>query len=437
MKVVRHLRAKLDDPDAPAEELETAWKVFTGIETAADAFTRRIRKSLPRRVRHEVEERGIAIGEAIMELPPDRAAALPWSEHPEFLAISPEPSALLYGAVDDKDAVHYVFIDRNDSVPRSIEKYLERWRPILESRAEIRRNSARRWFETAWPRGRSDLEAPKVIALYRTDRGRFALDEDGAWKPGKKATVVVGRDGDAPVAYLCGLLNSELLDLWYAVRGKTPWHVRRNYEPLRMNEMPYRRPEGDPRADEVADLVRRIAANRRALLPHRAVVRDLARTVKDPWRTGRVEIDRGALLAELPPSQIISVRLDPALELTGGSAPLGRAQLETKSVLVFKRGRAETARIEGDPARVALLVELLGSKAPENLGAFLLPRDLVGFERIADERAEFVAGLLAEGRELVEQVERLVCGLYEVPEELTDEVVEHAVRRAGSSQPDE
>src|SRR5207302_3000569 len=131
------------------------------------------------------------------------------------------------------------------------------------------------------PRSAVDMTAPKVVALYRTDRGRFALDEEGAWQPSIKATLVVGRTPEAPVAYLCGLLNSELLDLWYAVRGKTPWHVRRNYEPKRMNEIPYRRPEGDARADEIAALVRRIADNRRALLPHRRVVRDLGRIVKD------------------------------------------------------------------------------------------------------------------------------------------------------------
>ena len=56
----------------------------------------------------------------------------------------------------------------------------------------------------------------------------------------EQATVAAATQGGLSAAYLCGLLNSELLDLWYAVRGKTPWHVRRNYEPKPMNEMPYR-----------------------------------------------------------------------------------------------------------------------------------------------------------------------------------------------------
>lgn len=41
------------------------------------------------------------------------------------------------------------------------------------------------------------------------------------------------------MAYLGGLLNSELLDVWYAVRGKTPRDVWRKYEPKRMKQIPY------------------------------------------------------------------------------------------------------------------------------------------------------------------------------------------------------
>ena len=279
------------------------------------------------------------------------------------------------------------------------------------------------------------MVGPKVIALYRTDRGRFALDEAGEWQPGMKATIASGRADDAPVAYLCGLLNSELLDLWYAVRGKTPWHVRRNYEPKRMNEMPYRRPEGDPRADEIAGLVREIAANRRALLPHRAVIRDLGRTVKDPWKTGPVEVDRAALVAELPKGDRISVRVDPSLEVIG--KPAGRPRREAPDALAFRRGRDETGRVVGDWARLDLLELIVGGRAADDVTGVLLPRDPEGFERHAREREAAVTVLLRDGRQKVEQVERLVCALYGLSDELTEAVVEHAVKRAGSSVPSE
>jgi hypothetical protein len=54
--------------------------------------------------------------------------------------------------------------------------------------------------------------------------------------------------------------------------------------------------------------------------------------------------------------------------------------------------------------------------------------------RKAERHAE-VTELLAEGRELVERVERLVCSLYGVADELVDEVVDNAVVRAAASQP--
>ena len=73
----------------------------------------------------------------------------------------------------------------------------------------------------------------------------------------------------------------------------------------------------------------------------------------------------------------------------------------------------------------------------EDVGTLLLPKDLDTFEQLAAERQDEIAGLLAEGRELVERVERLVCALYDVPDELTDEVVAHAAERAASGTPSE
>ncbi len=243
-------------------------------------------------------------------------------------------------------------------------------------------------------------------------------------------SVVIGRSPESPAGYLCGLLNSELIDLWYAVRGRSPWHVRRDYEPKPMGAIPYYRPEGDERAEQVAGLVRKIAENRRALLPHRSVVRDLARIVKDPWKDGPVEIDRGALIAELPAAEMVSVRLDPQLEATMAPGAAGSPAREAPNALIFRRGKGEVGRVIGDPGRLDLLEEVLGGKSRDDVPEIVMPRDLAAFEMKAKKRADLVAALLTEGRSLVEEVERLVCGLYGLPADLTDEVVQHAVERA-------
>ena len=427
--VVAHLQEQLDE--GRCEPLEQSWKVVRGIETAADAYSNRIRTRLSAAERDEVAARGGRLGDPILELPAGSEDEQPWSGHRDLLARSPEPRAILYGAIDDADYTILLRLTSETPPTQDVLQRLEPWRSVLASRAGFAGFANRPWWETHRARDARDLSAPKVIALYRTDRGRFALDQEGSWKPSNKSTFVVGRGPDAPVAYLCGLLNSELLDLWYAVRGKTPWHVRHNYEPLRMNEMPYRPAAGDPRADEVAGLVRKLAANRRALLPQRAVVPGLAATVKDPWRTAPTDIDERALIAELPAADTVSLRLDPGLEVeVDEPAPAKVARADARA-LELRRGRKAVGRIAGEPGRLDLLERVLDGKADELVGDTLLPKDAASFAERIEERRKVVQGLLDEGRELVERIERLVCALYDVPDDLTEQVVAHAVRRSG------
>lgn len=156
--------------------------------------------------------------------------------------------------------------------------------------------------------------------------------------------------------------------------------------------------------------------------------------MKNPWRTHGVEVDPGAVLAELSGTDVRSVRLDPelAVDITT-DAVLGRARLE-EGALVFTHSRRATARVDGPHDRVALRQDMLGAERmmPDDLLSARLPANLGAFaEEIARRQGE-IDDLLAVGRELVEVVERLVCALYGVPDSLTDSVVESAVTRAGT-----
>jgi hypothetical protein len=188
-RVVSHLQGLLDS--GGTEPLARSWKVFQGIQTGADAYTRRINKRLSLEDRAALDQGGAQFGDPILELPAGLESEEPWAGHNSLLVRSPEPRSLLYGAVDDGDFTNLIVISQEP--PEAVLKHLQRWRPLLATRAEIARNPRRRWWEAAWPRDRSDMAAPKVIALYRTDRGRFALDESGEWQPSIKSTLVVGR----------------------------------------------------------------------------------------------------------------------------------------------------------------------------------------------------------------------------------------------------
>jgi hypothetical protein len=164
-------------------------------------------------------------------------------------------------------------------------------------------------------------------------------------------------------------------------------------------------------------------------LEHRSIFPTLGRVIKNPWLTGPVELDERALVAELAPEETVAIRLDQALEFDLGES--GRAHVTRTSprLLSLRRGRREIGRIGGDPARLDLLEHVLAGTADEAIGETLLPKDLPLFGVRVEERRELVTGLLAEGRVLVEEVERLVCALYDVPEGLTEDVIAHAVAR--------
>lgn len=403
--------------------------------------------------------------------PAGREREAPWSDHPELLARSVEPRAILYGALDEEDYTSLVWIGRNEAVPEEVVGALQPWREVLASRAEFERNARRRWFETAWARDKDELRKPKVISLHRTDRGRFAVDEEGAWQSSIKTTLCTPKGPSLSVAYLCGLLNSELLDLWYAIRGRTPWHVRRDYEPKPMAQIPYRHTdlEDTPRAARLrtalggseaealdlglaiaddlaasddhapeaaaalAEVVRAIAATRRALLPHRVAAPELTRIVKDPWRTDAVTVEPGPLVAEIPSGETVSVRLDPALKLEGApEGKLGRPVL-VQDRLEFRYSRQTTVTVTGPTPRLKLLWALVVRRDGlmlDDLERTLLPRDVPRFEGLDRQREEEIAALLDRGRALVELAERLVCRLYGVPSELEDAVIAHASERA-------
>lgn len=476
-RVVAHLQKALDAPRNPVERLAERWSVVRGIESGADAYSARIQKRLSPQTKAAVSSAGYETGHPILELPAGWEDRSPWREHPAALVRSPEPRGLLYGAIDEGNYASIVYLRASDSPAPEVLEALEPWREVLRSRAEFVRNKRRKWWETAWPRDAEALRGPKVIALYRTDRGRFALDERGDWQPSNKATYATPDEDGLSVAYLCGLLNSELLDLWYAVRGKTPWHDRRNYEPKPMNEIPYRHiavvedREPDRTVEElrqalaqdlteqavqlaatigggvgtdqgdadamvaVEHLVRAIARNRHALLPLRTIAPELSRAVKNPWRTHDVRVEAAGVLAGMPEEDVRSVRLDPALGLeiyTDGV--LGKVRVVEGS-LEMMHSRKVTARVTGPEDRLEFLHRTLSPRSrllPDNLRAARVPVDLDAFEVEVQRRQTEIDVLLAQGRAYVEAVERLVCALYGLPAGLTDRVVESAVIRAGA-----
>lgn len=88
--------------------------------------------------------------------------------------------------------------------------------------------------------------------------------------------------------------------------------------------------------------------------------------------------------------------------------------------------------------KLRLLQAAIGTRRdlqPSDLVKITLPKDPDHFTRRVAAIAEEIEALLTMGRALVEVVERLVCALYGVPVDLTDEVVAHAIERSAGIDP--
>ena len=285
--------------------------------------------------------------------------------------------------------------------------------------------------------------------------------------------IIPKHDG-LSVAYLCGLFNSELLDLWYAVRGKTPRDVWRNYEPKPMAEIPYRsvgtwrpaselwrsstRPSSGTMRKTAAELVAEIGAalskagGRVVARPPRRLRESSARSprtgrpfflfarafaleriVKDPWDTGPRHAGPLPSRSSCQPARTISSDRPRApgheVDLDGA---LGRPRLNGGALEFVLQAAGDSAG--GGPAPDSTSsCEILGGIRrilPDDLLRVRLPRDLDGVRASITAEAARRRDSSRSGRTLVEAAERLVCGMFDVPSDLEDEVVAHAVQRA-------
>ncbi len=75
-KVVAHLQSLFDR--GLAQPLSETWKAIRGIETAADAYTRRIQRRLTAEQRNQLAQNDLKIGDPIMELPAGVELRSPW-----------------------------------------------------------------------------------------------------------------------------------------------------------------------------------------------------------------------------------------------------------------------------------------------------------------------------------------------------------------------
>jgi hypothetical protein len=150
--------------------------------------------------------------------------------------------------------------------------HLQKFKGALERKRECQRFDRdgiprRHWYELHWPRDERLFAAEKLVTPRRSPRNRFAYGLSG-WYENSDLTVLTKKEGvPEGMKYLLGLLNSAVLEYWFAHRGKRKGQQREYYS-TPLQQVPIRRIRFSPvtsravRERILADLHAAFAAER-------------------------------------------------------------------------------------------------------------------------------------------------------------------------------
>lgn len=211
--------------------LATFCTVMKGVETGANTVTRK---------HHAALGTNIPTGTGIFILTEAEVQALQLSPHEQQL-VRPLVRAEDLGdaIVDISQPCYVLYID--DTVDLNnyphIAAHVQCFHPVLENRAEFVRNPHRPWFALAWPRNAAMLQAPKLIVSYREKRNNVVYDETGLFGLSGMYFIALKPGVSLSLKYIAALLNSKLLDFWYAHKGKRKG-TQREYVERPLHEIP-------------------------------------------------------------------------------------------------------------------------------------------------------------------------------------------------------
>ncbi len=196
----------LDALAAGAARLDALYRIVEGVSTGANRLTARSAGLVP----------GGSVGDGVLLLRREERAALGLLDAPQVVRRWSASGRDEY-VVRVRDG-ELPRLDAGDAPATPLERHLLRMRPVLEARAEMRRNPARSWYATAWPR--SELDAPGCIVTPKWAPAPAFEALDGARVPMTDCRVLVPRTdevADARAAVLSWLHGTAL----------APWIGRR------------------------------------------------------------------------------------------------------------------------------------------------------------------------------------------------------------------
>lgn len=297
----RSTEERLQRIAAAGEPLRAVCRDCQGVVSGADRVT-------PSHLRDWPEApTGLRTGDGIFVLSEQEVARL---------ALSPDERTLLHRTYKNRQVGWYVVDDAGDEpefllyltraatfsadATPALFRHLAPFRELLSRKRECRildvetGRPRREWHELHWPRDAGLPTATKLVTARRAACNRFALAPPDTIE-NSDLTVLILRPGvREDVRFVLALLNSSLLDFWFAHRSKRKGRLREYYS-TPLQQVPIRRIRFDPptpseRRTAVLDELRAATADGDGSRAAELLGRELATGAEDLVHDGLVQL---------------------------------------------------------------------------------------------------------------------------------------------------
>ena len=194
--------------------------------------------------------------------------------------------------------------------------HLSRHKPILENRAEFKRNLSRKWYGLAWPRPNIRFELPKIITPSRSPLNNFILDADGYY--GLSGTFFIDKKDEVneSLNYIFALLNSAALTFFcrtnFKALGENREYIKNSLETIPIHRINFDDPQEVKIHDHLVELVDSIIEAKKSLAGYNRFFPKM-RLTRLEENESLPEIDDAAVVKSLESSLLRTIRTHPQI----------------------------------------------------------------------------------------------------------------------------
>lgn len=428
----RALFNPLDINESNVERLSEVCHIDTGIDTGANKVTSRKASLLP-------QNTDASVGDGIF--------VLNTTEKEKFLRNATDKEAKRVNAIFgsnntyrytvqlDEGERSLIYITDDDDITDfpNIKNHLKKFKPILESRAEMKRNSNREWYSLAWPRKKIDFSEPKIVTASRSPQNCFALDKQGLYGLSGIFFIQSKSEVNEELEYILGVLNSEVIDRYCGMTfkklGENREYIGNSLSSIPIRRIDFEKTEEKEAHDLIVEKVNKIRETKEELEEYsRYFSKDTLQDIEQNNSFSQIE-DREKLISNMEADKVYSIRTHSDISIRNSNeksldsglyiSEIGniKSVMESYQLEIIMKDN-ESVFLKG-PKNLLVLLKQLASEQnyekwvslKENL---LIPKTANKVEKLENNILAQVSDLRSEILDLQQDIDEAIEQLYEI-----------------------